>query len=64
MNVEHDTTRLASLLMLAACLGAVLTLNSASGADAPTATKAPVRHAFSVLDYGAKGDGTTLDTEA
>jgi len=50
--------------MLAACLGAVLTLNSASGADAPTATKAPVRHAFSVLDYGAKGDGTTLDTEA
>ncbi len=33
-------------------------------AEAQPATDTPTKHTFSVLDYGARGDGTTLDTAA
>jgi polygalacturonase len=52
-------------LIRATWLGIVLTaVGPAWAADPQPATDAPGQHNFSVLDYGARGDGATLDTAA
>ena len=52
-------------LIRATCLSVVLSaVGLAWAADPQPITNAPARRTFSVLDYGAAGDGTTLDTAA
>jgi hypothetical protein len=53
------------LVIRANWLGMVLTaVGLAWAADAQPGTNSPVQRTFNVLDYGARGDGTTLDTAA
>ena len=65
MQAEHLKAKFMRKLIRATCLGlTAIAAGLSLDINAQQSTAVPVQRTFSVLDYGAKGDGTTLDTSA